>query len=296
MTIHAVIASEPHLAVNLFDDLKPDELIQVTMKNGTSAIGTYLHVGRMHFIDTPDPNAPFGSRVIGPIKQQDIEDIVVLKDAAQVKLERFNRTRGDRLPGPEPKSREDFRFRLECLARAVIQEPASMRRYQLEKQFNDCADAINLAKAKRAWVFAETQWFLQHNRPPEMIDLWRSDIASPSLFKKPRDQDFDPDPVQRRKRVPYPADVSNDPLSVPNVLNKLKKLGCAAYISLPLRMCIRRPSFASTFRMCRDEAKSISRVPGLVTRPLGLWGSIVDAPVLAGGEKAGSKSTNFMSA
>jgi hypothetical protein len=232
MSIQAVLANDKALAFNPFEGRDPDEIIQVSMKNGNVLTGKYFYIGRMHFIEKQDPDASLGSRAFGPIQLGDVSSVEVVKDAAQVRQERFEFTRGDRVPGPVPESREDFRYRLELLARAFLKEPGGWRKYQLELQFNDCADMIGLAKAKRAWLLAETKWYLEHNRPPEMSDLWRADMASPSLLKKPNDQDFDPDPVQRRKRVPYPEDVIRDPLSVPNVLNRIKGFGGAAYISL----------------------------------------------------------------
>jgi hypothetical protein len=65
-----------------------------------------------------------------------------------------------------------------------------------------------------------------------MADLWRSDVASPSLFARPRPQDFDPDPTARRRRPPLPAAVRRDPHSVPNMVAALKAAGLGARLSL----------------------------------------------------------------
>jgi len=65
-----------------------------------------------------------------------------------------------------------------------------------------------------------------------MRDLWIADVASPSLFKRPRPQDFDPAPAERRKRVPLPEDVLAEKRSIPNMLAALRAAGFKARISL----------------------------------------------------------------
>ncbi len=238
-----------------FAGRETDEILQVTMKDGTVAIGKYWMLGGMHLLQQPDPTSFMGATNFGPMKPEDVGEVLVLKDKARVREEHHERTRGERFPGPEPKTRDDLRYRLEILARAVIKETDWRRRYQLEMQFHDCADRVEMARSKRAWVMAEAKWYLNHNRPPEMADLWCADVASPSLFQKPRDQDFDPDPTQRRKRVPYPADVAIDPLSVPNVMKALKRLGCAAYISLAAEQVYDKARICINFHEVPGRAK-----------------------------------------
>jgi hypothetical protein len=75
-------------------------------------------------------------------------------------------------------------------------------------------------------------WGTRSNSPPTLDDLWMSDVASPSLIARPRRQDFDPDPVERRKRTLLPNEAVDNPLSVPNMTSRLRAHGFDAQVVL----------------------------------------------------------------
>jgi hypothetical protein len=160
----------------------------------------------------------------------------LLEDAGPVRERARLAYFGDRVPGREPITRDDYEARLRALARVHAATPDSgsewQRRVQVRRQFDEVADRIQLAAGKREWLLREAAWALRHNAPPDMVDLWGSDVASPSLFARPRPQDFDPDPKRRRVRTRVPDQVRRDPHSVPNMLAALKAAGLDARLNL----------------------------------------------------------------
>jgi hypothetical protein len=276
----AFVLAEPPMSTPTPSDAAPadpfagreyNEVLQVTMTDGRILVGKYWTMAGMHLLTVPAPGSILGESA-ERMPPEEVVSIVVLKDKSRVKEELYERTYGDRVPGREPVTRDDFRYRLEILARAVVQSDEFWRRHQLENQFHAYADLIELAKSKRAWILRSAKWYLTHNAPPEMADIWQADVASPSLLQKPRDQDFDPDPTVRAKRVSNPAQVAADPLSVPNVLNKLKALGCAAYISLAGEVAYDKARICINFHQVPGRAKvylSAKREGGKTTWDLG---------------------------
>jgi hypothetical protein len=137
------------------------------------------------------------------------------------------------VPGREPVTRDDFEHRLQTLARAVAALP--YREWQMQirltRQFEACAERIQLSPGKRAWMLAEAKWARRSNMPPTMADLWVEPVASPSCFARPRPQDFNPDPALRRRRTPLPPELPSDPFSIPNMLSALIGQGLKARIT-----------------------------------------------------------------
>jgi hypothetical protein len=141
---------------------------------------------------------------------------------------------GERVPGREPVTRDDHEERLRRIARLMAQEKARdwQRHCELERQFRALADRIELAQAKREWVIREEAWYASgKNAPPEMADLWVGPTANPSMFKRPKPWDFDPDPKARRRREPLPEHVLADPYSIRNMLIGLREAGLNVYLS-----------------------------------------------------------------
>lgn len=125
-------------------------------------------------------------------------------------------------------TRDGFEQRLGALARAAATASNAARRRQIEFQFDDIADRVSLARTKRRWILACARWATNSNRAPSPLDLSGGDLTMAAKFKRPRHQDFDPDPVLRRARAPVPPHVRCDPRSVPNMARALREAGFVA--------------------------------------------------------------------
>lgn len=213
-----------------FSSVSNLDQLRVTLLDGTVLEGTYQHIVGMHFVHVRDGSAM--GRIEGPIEPGSVTQIERLATKEEIRAERHDRLRGEPFPGSRPRTRDDFEYRLNLLARAIAAETCVTRRTELRYQFDDLADQIRLAQAKRAWVLAEGRFSLGSNMIPSMRDLWFADVASPSLMRKPRPRDFDPDPAVRRKRDPLPVLVRTDPASIPNMLARLRAAGLKARIDL----------------------------------------------------------------
>lgn len=215
----------------MFADRQDQDVITVVMKTGERYTGNYMTQVGMHFVGTKAGRGDLIGKVEGPIDPEEVESVEVHKTRDDVLSDRRDRALGDRLPGREPVTREDFEYRLERLAKAMVSEDG-MRRTQLSRQFEELADRIALAKPKRAWIIAAAHWSLRSNEPPTLSYLWSGDVASPSLIRRPSPKDFDPDPVVRKTRDRLPAEIVADPDSVPNMLRRLRAGGLKAVVSL----------------------------------------------------------------
>ncbi len=214
-----------------FEDCREQDVVSIVTNDGETFTGSYLTQARMHFVSIKNPVSMLLNKVVGPFTDDDVKSIEIVKSRDEVLEDRHDRLRGERHPGREPVTREDYEYRLTTLARAVAAAEGK-RREQLERQFDDVADRISLARAKRQWLLSAGRHSLKSNSPPELADLWMSDVASPSLLARPRDQDFDPDPGVRRKKLPLPPEATKDPRSVPNVLRAMKAAGLKAVVQL----------------------------------------------------------------
>lgn len=206
-----MLLSHPHATALLRDAVMFDgagpfcgvasgDLIELVARSGETVKGTYMTQAGMHFVHVTGAGMPLIGEVQGPYDPDDIMSVSLVQTGDAIKAERRRKSRGAAFPGRAPETREDFEYRLSGLARAVAQEADPKRKDQLLHQFDDVADRISLSAAKRAWIRAEASWYLNNNRPPDLEDLWFADVASPSLFARPRPQDFDPDPRVRRRR------------------------------------------------------------------------------------------------
>lgn len=219
-------------AVVAFENCEPSSTIRVFLKDGSTVEGAYLFQGRMHFVHVTGGRASLGGTVRGPFASADVLRVETLVTKAEIDARKRYRLLGDPYPGRAPRTREDYEYRLERLAAAIVAEPDRERSDQLRRQFDAVADEIALAKPKRAWLLAAGRWAQRSNARPELRDLWFADVASPCLIARPRPQDFDPDPRMRRRRSPPPADVLADQLSPQNVVKRLEATGLRARIAL----------------------------------------------------------------
>ena len=213
----------------MFEGRQQQDILRVVLTTGESHTGSYLTQAGMHFLAVRDDTVL--GKVVGPFDAESIASVEVVRTRDEVVAEINDRKTGDRLPGRAPVTRDDYEYRLERLARAVA-EAEGRRRDQLLCQFDETADRIALSAAKRCWLLSAAKWGLKSNRPPELADLWFSDVASPSLIRRPSPKDFDPDPAIRRTRDRLPPETVADRMSVPNMLARLRAAGLKASISL----------------------------------------------------------------
>lgn len=212
-----------------FVGCRQQDVLVVTLADGRELRGSFLSQAGMAFIHCKDGSII--GKVEGPFTEEEVSSVKVVKTRDEVVEDRRERLLGDRFPGREPVTRDDYEYRLESLVKAAFREEGE-RRAQLLRQFEETADRVALAKSKRVWMIRAGDWATRSNSPPSLADLWFSDVASPSMISRPRPQDFDPDPRERRKRVPLPKEAVDDPLSVPNMLSRLRAAGFDAVISL----------------------------------------------------------------
>ena len=220
---------------NPFAHIGERAIIQVETNDGRILRGGYLTQGGMHFVHLQGPDLPLIGHVEGPIDPDDVACVTVKLTRDQVLQEAQERLCGERFPGREPITRDDYEYRLYSLAKAIAQldsERGILGRWsQLVRQLDALADRIRLSRPKRDWILREAKWSLRHNAPPTLSDLWIADVASPSVLRRPRAQDFDPDPAVRFRRSEVPAHVLEDPRSIRNVLSRLRAAGFNARIT-----------------------------------------------------------------
>lgn len=213
----------------IFQGCQPQDQIEIALTNGQKLVGAYMTQAGMHFIHARDGGVH--GKVHGPFDAGDIASISVQKDREAILAERFERTRGELVPGTVRRTREGYEARLDTLARAAAMATGK-RKDQIERQFNDLADEIELAKTKRNWILMMAKWARFSNREPTKCDLAGGDMTSAARFMRPRPQDFDPDPKIRRAAVKVPADIAADPRSPPNMLRALRAAGFNARPSI----------------------------------------------------------------
>jgi hypothetical protein len=188
-----------------------------------------MRMGGMAFIQIKDAYGV--SKVEGPFAPADVLGTRVVKSRQEVADERFERSRGDLVQGILVRTRDGYEARLDRLARAAAME-TSTRKRQIELQFDDVADEIQLAKTKRKWIVDVARWNRFSNVEPSKIDLSGGCMTTAMKYERPRPQDFDPDPKVRRARQPIPRHVADDPLSTWSMMRALRFFGYHARASI----------------------------------------------------------------
>lgn len=218
-----------------FEGIQDRDEIRVSLKDGSWHEGSYLTQAGWHFVHVPGPRAegnPVGGKVVGPILPGDVEGIVVLRTRQELLDELHDRKRGDPVPGTLRRTREGYEARLETLARVAARTDGFRRRQEIERQFDDVADEIELARTKRNWMLRVARWYRYNNEEPTKVDLSGGDMSMAQRFQRPRSQDFDPDPKIRRARVPVSPHVAADPISTVNMRKALVRAGFNARCSI----------------------------------------------------------------
>ena len=198
-------------------------VVRLTLASGQVLTGNYTSRVGLHFLHRTGRDLPLIGEVSGPYQPGDVLAVEVVRTRAQVLEDAYVRLHGERVPGREPRTRDEHEQRLQALASAVAGANDDwQRQMQLHRQFREAADRIGLAQGKRTWLLNAAAWARRSNRPPTMADLWVDAVASPSCLARPRPQDFDPDPQARRRRTALPPHVRADPWSIPNILHELR--------------------------------------------------------------------------
>ena len=206
--------------------------MRLTLAGGQVLTGIYTSRVGLHFLHRTGRDLPLIGEVSGPYRPGDVLAVEVVRTRAQVVEDAYVRLHGERVPGREPVTRDDYEQRLQVLASATAGAGEDwQRQMQLRRQFAAVADRIGLASGKRAWLLAAAAWARRSNAPPTMADLWVEGVASPSCLARPRPQDFDPDPRARRRRTEHPAHVRADPRSIPNMLHALRAASLKARVT-----------------------------------------------------------------
>ena len=187
---------------NPFAACEERAVVRLVLADGSARTGSYTGRAGLHFLHRTGPGLPLIGEISGPYLSGDVLAVEVVQTRAQVLEDARARLHGERVPGREPATRDEYEQRLKVLARAVAVAGGDWRReMQLRRQFGEVADRIALARGKRAWLLAAAKWAVRSNAPPTMVDLWVDDVASPSCLARPRPQDFDPDPRARRRQI-----------------------------------------------------------------------------------------------
>jgi len=207
-------------------------IVRLTLAGGAVLTGSYTTRAEMRFLHRTGRGLPLIGEITGPYRPGDVLAVEVVRTRAQILEDAYVRLHGERVPGREPATRDDYKHRLQLLARATADAGADWRReMQLRRQFQEIADRIGLAAGKRAWLLNAARWAQRSNAPPTMADLWVDPVASPSCLARPRPQDFDPDPRVRRRRRGLPAHVTAEPHSIPNMVHALRAASLNARIT-----------------------------------------------------------------
>lgn len=229
MILSARPATMTDMSDNPFTDRQQQDVLRIRLQDGRVMEGSYLTQAGMHFLHVREGG--LNGKVEGPFAPEQVASVRVLKNRDEVFEERFERSRGEPVPGALRRDRDGYEARLRILARTAARS-SGLRRMQVERQFHDVADEITLAKTKRRWILAEEAWRLHSNAEPTKIDLSGGDMTGAEKFQRPRPQDFDPDPKARRARVVLPDRVTSDPVSPPNMLKALRAAGFNARVSV----------------------------------------------------------------
>lgn len=103
----------------LFAGREEREVLEVTLLDGRVLQGHYMSVAGQHFIVCRGPGMPLHGHAEGPLSEATVRAVTVLRTRAEVLQEGRDRMLGERVPGREPVTREDYRYRLDVLAGAA---------------------------------------------------------------------------------------------------------------------------------------------------------------------------------
>jgi len=208
---------------NIMDQVPDQSIIEMTYtdKDGVEGKITgdlFTVSGHLRFVSMkPEPGSL--SSHSEPITDVDgkvlenIKSVRLVKSGVDVMQERRERQRGE-LAYKQPKTRDEYEQTLWDLARQVQEAKVkddkfgikidSTRSLQIEKQFDDVADEIQLAKTKRAYIMAMALTKVAGKPLKRVSEIWdlRTMDGATSAGRAPNPSDFDPNPEIRKKRQP----------------------------------------------------------------------------------------------
>ncbi|MGQ3121204.1 MAG: hypothetical protein ACT6RU_14445 [Aliihoeflea sp.] len=193
-------------------ELEDQAEVRVTLRQGANQppaehVGTVIIIAEMAFVRIR--STAIIPPVEGPLDESEVLQVEILQSRESVFAERHERARGPAVLGRPPQTREGMFQALYSLALAAAAETDARRRRQIKQQFDDQADGIMLAKAKRRWILADASCRFHVGRPFDPADV--DDLVQRQKFECPLQLDFDPDPVVRRDRRAREAERYQDP-------------------------------------------------------------------------------------
>jgi len=93
--------------------------VRVTLADGGVLTGSYTSRVGLHFLHRTGPTLPLIGEVSGPYQPGDVLAVEVVRTRVQVLDDAYARLHGERVPGREPRTRDDHEARLQALASAV---------------------------------------------------------------------------------------------------------------------------------------------------------------------------------
>jgi hypothetical protein len=190
----------------------PDKaMVQVFLKVGTSFIGTLRQSAGWPWVSVKGQE-PFSLADVSPTFAE-VEAITVVSDKPSTEEE--TRKYGA-IAYTQPTTRQDYEDTLWQLAEMVIETNRQtnihrpdysekiLRSMQLENQFHQVADQIELAKTKRRYILNVALIRKRGGPLPNPLDLMGSPIDARAI-EVPKQTDFDPNSKVRRARSLSPS-------------------------------------------------------------------------------------------
>ena len=146
--------------------------VRLTLADGQVLTGAYTSRVGLHFLHRTGRDLPLIDEVTGPYQPGDVLAVEVVRTRAEVLKDAYVRLHGERVPGREPRTRDEHEQRLRVLTGAVAAAGDDWhRQMQIHRQFREAADRIGLAAGKRTWLLNAAAWARRSNVPPTMADL-----------------------------------------------------------------------------------------------------------------------------
>ncbi len=121
-------------------------VVRVTLADGQVLTGAYTSRVGLHFLHRTGPDLPLIGEVSGPYGPGDVLAVEIVRTRAQVLADAYARLHGERVPGHEPRTRDEHEVRLQVLAGAMASASDDRpRQRQVQRQLDEAADRIGLA-------------------------------------------------------------------------------------------------------------------------------------------------------
>lgn len=94
-------------------------VVRLTLASGQTLTDSYTSRVGLHFLHRTGRDLPLIGEVSGPYQPGEVLAVEVVRTRAQVLEDVYTRLPGDRVPGREPRTRDEHEQRLQVLAGAV---------------------------------------------------------------------------------------------------------------------------------------------------------------------------------